>query len=460
MKRYFLLFIASILALSLVLGGCSVGEVTRENELKTSLETTYEELNSTFSKSSGQYSLVAEYLKSWANKNDIKIAENNKNYMVMTNPATEGFEDSETTVLQCAVETDDFNNSMQPLAIALSSLLGPENHGKITLIVTEKNDGEYIGASSVDTKYCKADNFINIRHSDDMQLYTAGSYEMDSTMTTSIETTEPSYSQAFAITMSTSGYNDPFNYDRHYPNPVETIGSLLATEKSSGQLFQLASFECEASDGYTPASATAIVVVDGNDVASFTKRFNKSYSSVKNKFEKLEDNFVYTLTETSMPKTVMTNETSDNIISLMYTLQTGIYLRDEDSGDIVSASYISGVSTKNNRLKLTMTSRSSDEQVLNDMASEFLTTSGLCDISYSSSDIQTTWSSDSEKSLAAFLSDALGAESSIISGTLESSECEIFASKGSVNIVSYRCNIHSGDSAMMNIIHFMESLTQ
>lgn len=460
MKRYFLLFIPLILILAMLLGSCSVGEVTRENELKTSLESTYDELSSTFSSSSGQYSLVSEYLKSWANKNDIEIAEEQENHMVMINPATEGFKDSETTVLQCSVETDNFNKSMQPLAIALSSLLGPEAHGKITLIVTENDNGEYTGATSVKDKYLQCDNFINIRQSDEMLLYKAGSYEMDSNMTASLETTAPSYSQAFAITMSTSGYNDPFDFDTHYPNPIETIGSLLATEKSAGQLFQLASFECESTDGYTPTSATAIVVVDSNDINSFTKKFNKSYNSMKSKFEKLEDNFVYTLTETSMPETVMTNQTSDNIISLMYTLQTGIYLQDEDSGEIISASDISFVTTENNKLKLTMTSRSRDESVLDDMAAEFLTTSGLCDISYSSTEPHITWTSDGDKELCSFLSDALGAEESIIPDTLESSECDIFASRGGLNIVSYRCNIHNGDAAMMNIIHFLESLVQ
>ena len=93
MKRYLLLMIPLILILTLFLGSCSLGEMTRENELKTAMESTYEELDSTFSGDSGKYSLVAEYLKSWANKNDIEITENNKNHMVMINPATDGYKD-------------------------------------------------------------------------------------------------------------------------------------------------------------------------------------------------------------------------------------------------------------------------------------------------------------------------------------------------------------------------------
>lgn len=462
MKKYFILPISLILILTMFLSSCSLGEVTRENELKTSLETTYEELNSTFSGDTGQYSLVSEYLKSWANKNDIQIAENHENHMVMTNPATKGFKDKETTVLQCSVETDNFNNSMQTLAIALSSLLGPETHGKITLIITENNNGEFTGAKSVDPKYYECDNFINLNQNDKIQLYTSGSYEMNSTMTAKIKTTVPSYSQAFTITMSTSGYNDHFNFENnHYPNPIEIIGSLLATEKSSGQLFQLASFECESADGYIPTTATAVVVVDSNDVESFTKKFNKSYNSVKNKFEKLNDNFVYTLTETTTPEIVMSNQISDNIISLMYTLHTDIYLQDEDNGEIISASDISYVTTENNEFKLAVISRSLDKAVLDEMRATFLTTSGLCDIDYDSSEPSITWDSDNKKGPAVFLTKALGSEESIIPSTLETSECNIFASNNKdLNIVSYRCNISHGDAALMNIIHFLESLTQ
>ena len=459
MKRYLLSLLPLTLILALVLGSCSIGEVTRENELKTSLEATYEDLSSTFSGESGSYSLVAEYLKSWANKNDIDIAEDHPNHIIMVNPATEGCEDEETTVLQCSVRTDNFNVSMQPLAIALSSLLGPESHGKTTLIITEINDGEYIGADTVDEKYYQCDNFINIDHSDDMQLITSGSYEMHSTMTSSLETDSSSYSHAFAITMSTSGYSDPFDYDSHYPNPIEIIGSLLASEKSSGQLFQLASFECKTVDGYTPTSATAVVTVDGNDVSSFMKRFEKSYNNVKNKFDKLEDNFVYTMTETAMPETVIADQSSDNIISLMYTLQTGIYLQDEESGEIIATSGISRVSTSDGTFTLTTASRSTDSAVLEEMDAVFLTTSGLCDVSYTSTEPHMTWSS-AKGNPAGFLKEALGTESSIVPSTLQSSENDIFASKGASNIVSYRCNINSGESAMLNILHFLESLTQ
>ena len=152
MKRYLLLITPLILIFTMVLSSCSLEEMSRDSERNAAAETTYDELSSTFSGESGQFSLVTEYLKSWANKNEMDVAENQDHYMVLTNPATAGCESSQSTVLQCPVRTNDFNNSMQPLAIALTSLLGPEEHGDIKLIITDIHDRQLIGASSVDSK--------------------------------------------------------------------------------------------------------------------------------------------------------------------------------------------------------------------------------------------------------------------------------------------------------------------
>ncbi|MDO4486477.1 MAG: hypothetical protein Q4C46_07820 [Bacillota bacterium] len=461
MKKFFLLIISIMLIASLFLTGCGLEEIDREKELKSALETTAEELQSNFSGSDGDYSLISEYLKSWAKKNSITVNKSADTYMVLTNPATEGSEDKETTMLHCQINTSDLSNSLRTLSVALTSLMGPDNHGDIALTITENDDGHFTGAEALASKYTDYDNFINLKYGEESLLITDGCYSMTGTMTASTDTSSPEYPNAYKITMTTTTYSDPFNFENHYPNPIETLGSLLATEKSSGQLFQLASFECDTADGYTPLSATAVVVIDNNDVDSFTKRFDSSYEKIKKRFEKLEQNFVYTITETDMPDTVLTNETSDNIISLMYTLKSGVYLQDEESGEIISASDISYVSTSGNKFKLIINSHSSDKTVLEEMKNVFLTTSGLCEIDFKASDAEMTWSSDKTKSLSGFFTDALGSDNYIEEATLKSDECSIIAAKNDkLNMVSYSFDTSHQESAMLNIIHFMESLTQ
>jgi len=460
MKRFLPLLMAVILAAGLLMTGCGSSEAERSEELQKTMEKTYNELSATFSGSTGEYTLVAEYLRSWAKKNEVKVIEDSEHYMVISNPATEGCEKAESIVFQCTVDTMDFTNCFQPVSLALTALLGPEAHGDISLIITETDKGQYVGAASADPEYYDCDHFINLQHSEDIQLYTSGCYEMSADMTADISMKDTAYPNAYAITMTTAGYNDPFTFDgEHYPNPVEVIGSLLANAKSSGDLFQLASFECDSTDGYTPKSATAIVVIDENDVESFTKKFNSSYRSMKNKFEKLEDNFVFTFTETSMPDSVISEENSDNIISLMYTLKTGIYLQDEESGDVIAASDISSISTEDEELELTMTFRSTDEAVLDEMSNVFLTTSGLCDVSCDTSDKHTTWTANEEKGLSSFFIDALGTEENIYTTQLSSSECDVFSSEEAVNMISYRCNVNHNEAALLNLTHFITSIS-
>ncbi len=54
---------------------------------------------------------------------------------------------------------------------------------------------------------------------------------MTSTMTADIQKTSPHYSKAFAITMSMPDHKDAFDLDNNYPDPVKTIGNLLATRR-------------------------------------------------------------------------------------------------------------------------------------------------------------------------------------------------------------------------------------
>ena len=50
--------------------------------------------------------------------------------------------------------------------------------------------------------------------------------------------------------------------------------------------------------------------------------------------------------ETDMPDKVLSEDVATGLISLMYTLNTGVCEQDEESGVIYSASYIKSVKTK------------------------------------------------------------------------------------------------------------------
>ena len=214
MKRFLAVISALALIFSFFLSGCSGSTADRENELKNRLQPVYEELGSNFSGDKGDYSLVSEYLKSWAQKNELKVTKAGSHYIILTDPATSGQKKADTLTLQCTVDTDDLKHSMETLAIGMTALLGTEEHGRIDLIVTESSSGRFTGAGSIPAKYLKTDNFINLSYSADLALYTSGPESMTSTMTADIEKTSPRYSRAFAVTMSMPDYKDAFDIDK------------------------------------------------------------------------------------------------------------------------------------------------------------------------------------------------------------------------------------------------------
>ena len=125
MKRIIALAASAAMACTMFLTGCSMSEDSIENQLKSSLDETYQTLVDTFSDSGSKFSMVEEYIKSWAKTNEIEVSKLDDHYMVLTNKATKNAGKSESVALQCSVNTSDIASANQPLAVGLTSLLGP-----------------------------------------------------------------------------------------------------------------------------------------------------------------------------------------------------------------------------------------------------------------------------------------------------------------------------------------------
>ena len=144
---------------------------------------------------------------------------------------------------------------------------------------------------------------------------------------------------------------------------------------------------------------TAVIVVDANSVESITNKFDKSYKSVEDRFNKIETDFVYTMTETKMPSKVLYDEAANGLISLMYTMSSGICDQDEETGIINSASYFKSIDTKDD-LTVTVDMRARTSDALEALSSDYEITSGLCNMKYSISKAHPVWSSSEESDLA------------------------------------------------------------
>lgn len=447
-----------LVAVTFLLASC--GSVDRNSELNELLKANEDSLSETFKEEQCGYSLFTDYIKAWAKSSDMDVEYAGDHCTVLLNNATEGHEGEPSTALLCNFDTVNATSSLQTIATSMTGLFGPSEHGDIYLIITEVADDMLIGINEVPTKYLKCDSLINLQAAGDDTVLTRGSNHAICTFYKDGATAEPNYANAYEITMSIPEHTDPYNFasEKDYPNPINVIGNFLATSMSSGRLFDIASFSSNAENGYTPYTATAVIVVSDNHVENFQNRFEKSYETIEDKFDKLDDDFIYTMTETEIPEKVLSEEISNNVVSLMYTLNTGICAQDENTGIINSASYIKSIQTENGNLDLTIDIRTRGESYLDSLSSEYETTAGLCSTEYSCSNLGLVWESDKTTDLVKFFTDRVpllnDSESNI---SIKNYENDIIAKRlPDQNMIIYTFDKGNRKSVLSNLVEFMD----
>lgn len=458
MKRFLVVVISLVFTLTLVLSGC--GEVDRDAELEEIMDTTEDGLEETFTEETSTFKLVIEYLENWAETADIQIADKTGHSIILVNPATKGHDSDESISLLCSINPDQIQSQLKVISTATTALMGATEHGKITLAITETKNGRMIGMEKLDYEKINSDNLLQLQPSTSNTILTRGAENAVCVFNAKAGTKHTQYAKAYEIKMSMAKYTDPYNFvkESNYPNPINVVGSLLATAKSSGKLFDIASFTYEGNSGYTPYSATAVIVIDANNVESFTKKFDKSYENMEDKFEKLEDTFTYTMTETDIPETVLNDKVSGHIVSLMYTLNTGICNQDEETGIVNSTSYIKSINTDNDEFKLVIDIRSRSEEALSDLASEYEVTAGLCSTDFTYKDGSRIWSAAKGSNLVKYFTEAVPLndyEESDIS--LKSYETDLISNAlPKQNMIIYTFDKGDRKDVIYNITHFME----
>ncbi len=458
MKRFSAILISLVFVSALMLSGC--GELNRDKELKEIQKTTEGGLEDTFTEETCDFDLLVDYIESWARNADIKVADKTKHTIILFNPATKGHDSEESISLLCSVDPDRIQSELNVISTATTALMGSAKHGDITLAIVENKNGRMIGMEYLDYSKIKSDDLIQLQPSTSNTILTSGADNASCIFSSPAKTKKTDYAKAYEITMSMAKYTDPYNFvkESNYPNPINVIGSLLATERSSSKLFDIASFSYEGKSGYTPYSATAVVVIDNNHIDSFTKKFDKSFENLVDKFDKLEDDFVFTMTETDLPETVLRDNAANHIISLMYALNTGICLQDEESGIVNSTSYIKSISTDNEEFKLVIDIRARGEEYMDTLASEYEVTSGLCSTDYACKKGSRVWSAAKGSHLVDFFTEAVPlneAEESDIS--IKTYETDMIAKElPKQNMIIYTFKKEERTKVILNITHFMK----
>ena len=467
MKRLLPFIMCFIFAVSISLSGCS--EMDRSGELREFLSLNEDAFSETFTEEPCSFSDFKQYMENWAKASNIDVKYEGEHSIVLKNGATSGYDDKPSCLLLCGFNTESASKNKRVITTAQTALLGPVEHGDILMAVSETVGDQFIGIQEIPKKHLTCDNLINLIKGSNNNILTSGPVAAVSTFHRSGKQTESNYAQAFEIKLSMPAeYTDPYDFGKssNYPNPINVIGGFLASGKSSGKLFDIAAFESKANEGYTPYFARAVVVVDSNHIESFQSRFEKSFENIQEKFEDLESEsestFEYTMEETDMPDKVLSEDVATGLISLMYTLNTGVCEQDEESGVIYSASYIKSVKTKNGDLDIAVGIRARGESYLDSLSAEYETTAGLCSTKYDFNKGGRLWTADQNSDLVTYFTGLVPQTGPVESAvSLKATENDFIAEKlPKQNMIIYSFEKGDRKTALENITNFLDPSIQ
>lgn len=391
MKRAISCILVLILVLqTLLLAGC-------RNDENTGTETI---LNENYTSALGvlqhstDLSSIQTYLIKWANTNNIKVSHDKYNNVIMSIKATPGYEDIDSTILHCTLSLGTPEHTASAISVMQYIMKHAEEHGFVRLIFTGNTDNAQEGINKIKVPYLDGKNLISLDDFDDNSLTVASAGSELYTMTRNIKRQKPSYTMAYEISIRDL-VGAPLSDEETHPNPITVIGDLLASAKSSGILMEIASFTGGTDPSRYPAAASAVILINQNDVNKLTRLVEKNQEKLYSKYTEQEPNVVYDFTETTKPDSVLSFNDSSNLISFLYACINGTYLKN-DAGEVIARSNIGGITTDDKMLTISIDARSKSSTILEEMDTLFATVCGLCDITYSTTQVYPIWEKNAE----------------------------------------------------------------
>ena len=460
MCRNFKKIISVLLILSL-LAVCSCTKETDEPNVPTTDELIASQYNDLITDAGSETDAgkIIDYVRSWAEDNDISCDTASNGSLAMKFKASKDCGEYPSTALHCSISGTDNENEMQYLATMIYTITHLDKHGELTAIVSPADT-----VADIDRKYIRTDNFINLEYSeDDLSLLTSCAASSKYRLSHRISYTSPRYDTAYRITIKNLKGGRVSDLEEGHPNPLLNINSILANFKTNGLLYDLAEFRGGASSDSYGTRASAVVVISQSDAESFEKRLDKAIAKFDKKWGDLEEGYEFSYEQTDMPSRVMTPGSAGDIVSLFYTMISGVYLTDEDTDEPVAYTNIGRLSVKNGTASVRIKAASKSYPTLAEMDDAVKTIAEISNFSYRKTSSSVLWKEYENRGLLGsfqFAADEITGNKIAETSTFETHLCGVLKDRNnSLSLLSFGLNYNCWDDAANTVIEFLEDIT-
>ncbi|MGN0658722.1 MAG: hypothetical protein ACI4LA_03865 [Emergencia sp.] len=328
---------------------------------------------------------IRDYLCSWAKTKGIDCTVDSHDNVIFEIKSSKAYKEAGPVVILCSYDCQQFENAIQPMAMALYIAKNNEDTGRLTIIFTSEDGHDFSGISSLNSRYFTDDTSVFCLNSGEKNMWSAETGAGSSyRFTGSISYTRPSGDKAYRISIKGLPGGIPDSRISSYPNPIKEIGDLLAYFKTNALIYELAGCRGGSSAALYPKSASATVVIDEDDMEKFQSRVETAIETFNDRYDDfLEEHpdVTYTYEEVDLPKKVMTQDSLNSFVSFLYTLLDGVYYKDEDD-NLISITSIGTIRCEDSRFRISAVASSLSSSNLSEIDTAYKTICGLAGISY------------------------------------------------------------------------------
>ena len=326
---------------------------------------------------------IRAHILSWAEQKGITCVQDSIGNLILTKPASAGFENKTAVILQAHLDmVPQKNNDIEhdftvdPILTeikgdwlhAKSTTLGADNgigmaaclailednslaHGPLEVLLTTDEETGMTGAFGLEQGALKGKILLNTDSEDEGELYVgcAGGININSSIDFDIMEADPTYC-AFEIKVAgLKGGHSGCDINLNRANAIKLLANAL--NNIDPKAFQLASLEGGSLRNAIPRESSATILCSSEYQNSLEVLISHLNIDLQNKFKESEPNLSLSLKSVNTPLSVLTIKSKENIINCLHTCENGIYSMDENFSDVVQTSSNLGVVVQDNQEK-------------------------------------------------------------------------------------------------------------
>jgi dipeptidase D len=438
---------------------------------------------------SGQSKAISTYLRSWADSRGYQVIRDRSYNIIIEKPATEGYEDAPLTILHSNMDTismasegvlyDPLNDSIVMIndgeslfasgtslgadsgigiATAMYILENAPHHGPLRVIFTANGETSKSGAKGLNDKHLKGASLINLNGEKDKTIQIGSPDTHIYKMSRHLTWTEPKNALPYIISIKgLSGGSFLLDENKDKANAVKILGETLANIQGEGILFELAAINGGTEPDQVPTEASAMILINENDVKKFNRTMDRAVSNFASKYNGMESNHTFTYEEAAAPDKVVTLEDTGAIISFIYGILNGVQTQSSyDEQGVECASNLGMVSTSSGDFLAEAYVFCSTNESETNIAEAHMSISSMCDMEYSYENTMPGWIINPEDPLVTIIKDIAleqaGVEYKVGTGSIPH-ECGWFYQKNpDLKIISIGPRIHNANTPSESLV--------